>query len=264
MHDALRQKVPLFALVAWCVALLGVRMWYSGGRGNAFLLWNLILAVIPVLAGCGLQVLARRSGLVVPKILIFLFWLAFLPNAPYLVTDFVHLSQTPPVPQWFEVVLFASFAATGALLCYAAVTDVQEVVAARFGRALGWTVAVGSLLLSGFGIYLGRFLRWNSWDVVTPPSTLAHEVAYQLTHLRLHDSTWQVSIVYGVGLILGFIALRSISPAVLPPRRPAGVSSGQRQVGSESGRPPLKRHTNAAEASRVGRSNRKAVDDRSS
>ena len=210
MRDALRQKVPLFALVGWCVAMLGVRMWYSGGRGNAFLLWNLFLAVIPVLAGIGLRVLDARNGRIVAKILVFLVWLAFLPNAPYLVTDFVHLSQTPPVPQWYEVALFSSFAATGALLGFAAVADVQGVIAVRFGRVLGWFTAVGALLLCGFGIYLGRFLGWNSWDLVTSPSTLAHEVIYQLTHLRPHDPTWQVSIVYGIGLVLGYIALRSM------------------------------------------------------
>jgi len=220
MRDALRQKVPLFALVGWYVALLGVRMWYSGGRGNAFLLWNLFLAVVPVLAATGLQVLDRRDGRVVAKALLFLVWLAFLPNAPYLVTDFVHLSQTPPVPQWYEVALFSSFAATGALLCFAAVADVQGVIASRFGRVLGWVTAVGALLLCGFGIYLGRFLGWNSWDLVTAPSTLAHEVAYQLTHLRPHDPTWQVSIVYGIGLVLGYIALRSM---VQPPLRRRGA-----------------------------------------
>jgi uncharacterized membrane protein len=216
MLAVLKQKAALFALVAWCVALLAVRIRYSSSVGNAFLLWNLLLAVIPVLAACALQALDLHPGLTVPKVLAFVAWLAFLPNAPYLITDIVHLTQHPAVPQWFDVAMFASFAATGALLGYAAVADVHDVLAARVGSIFGWAVAIASLLASGFGIYLGRFLRWNSWDIVTAPSTLLRQVAYEISHLGVHDSTWQVSVVYGVGLVFGYVAMRSLRSSALP------------------------------------------------
>jgi uncharacterized membrane protein len=97
----------------------------------------------------------------------------------------------------------------------------MRLTAATSPSASGWAVAIASLLASGFGIYLGRFLRWNSWDIVTAPSSLLHQVAYEISHLGVHDSTWQVSVVYGVGLVFGYVAMRSLRSSALPrPRLP--------------------------------------------
>lgn len=214
MRAMLIQKSPMIALVGWCVALLGVRVWYSGGPGNSYLFWNLLLALVPFAAALVLRILAPRRGLIVPKAVALGLWLAFLPNAPYLVTDFVHLSHEAPVPLWFDVALFGSCAATGALLGYAAVADVECVLAAAFGKRVAAIVAFGSLLLCGYGIYLGRFLRWNSWDVVGSPGTLVHQIAREFAHPLAHTATWGVSAVYGLGLVLGYVALQSIAPAL--------------------------------------------------
>jgi uncharacterized membrane protein len=211
VQSILRQKFPLIALVAWCVALLGVRFLYAGSTMYSFLLWNVALAIVPAVAAVVMDIAAKRRGLGPLQALTFGVWLAFLPNAPYLVTDFMHLSRYQPVPLWFDVALFGSFAATGVLLGYAAVADVEAVLARRLGKAAGSAVALGSLLLCGFGIYLGRILRWNSWDVVTSPFALGRQIAHQLVHPLSHPGTWEVSAVYGLGLVLGYVALRSVA-----------------------------------------------------
>jgi uncharacterized membrane protein len=126
----------------------------------------------------------------------------------------MHLYRYQPVPMWYDIAMFGSFAATGVLIGYAAVADVESVLAERFGRRVGSAAAIGSLLLCGFGIYLGRILRWNSWDVVTSPLTLGRQIAHQVANPLSHVGTWEVSAVYGVGLVLGYIALRSMAPAV--------------------------------------------------
>ena len=111
------QRLPprllLFAAgVAGCAALLLVRGWYAQGLRFRFLAWNLVLAVIPALAAAAM---ARADHRRKPALVALwgVVWLLFLPNAPYLITDLVHLMPRPPVPYWFDIGLFAPFAAAG-------------------------------------------------------------------------------------------------------------------------------------------------------
>jgi uncharacterized membrane protein len=218
---ALRNRVLLFAaLIGWCGALLGARVVGSGSSYYLFLVWNLFLAVIPAAvaplfaaAMTGKSSLAVRAGT-------FAVWLVFLPNAPYLVSDFVHLIERPPVPVWYDIALLLSFAGTGMLLGYCSLGDVQAGVAHRHGPAAGWATVVVVLLLSGFGIYLGRFLRWNSWDVLTHPVELTGHILDRLLHPLSHPRTVAVTVIYGGGLVLGYVALRVLGgrPAAVPIR----------------------------------------------
>ncbi len=219
MREFARSKVPLIALVGWCVGMLVVRMVYSRSTVNTFLLWNLALAVVPVVASSLMALVGQRRGAVALKIVCFLVWLVFLPNAPYLVTDFVHLTDSPSVPLWYDVALFGSFAATGALLGYASVAEVESVLRTRLGAVWALAASVAALLLCGFGIYLGRFLRLNSWDVLTAPGSFGHQVVHEVVHPVSHPASWEVPVVYGFGLVLGYLALRGVAPLLAPATR---------------------------------------------
>ena len=201
----MRNRVLLFAaLLCWCIALLAVRIVYSHSLAYAFVGWNLFLAVIPAVAAA-LFVRARSTF---AKALTFVVWLAFLPNAPYIATDFVHLRMRPGVPLWFDVALLLSCAATGILLAFTSVADVQGVIAARYGQAIAWTFALAVLVLCGFGIYLGRFLRWNSWDLATEPFARMSYLAASATHPLAHPRTLAVTLIYGISLAIGYAAFR--------------------------------------------------------
>lgn len=206
MTNAIKRTLLFFALVCWCAALLVLRFvrWHT--LAYPFLAWNLILAVVPAVAALLLAGTANRFA----RVILFLVWLAFLPNAPYIVTDFVHLNPRPPVPLWYDIALLVSFAETGLLLAYSSVSDVHRVLQDRFGAVTGWTIALGSLVLSGFGIYLGRFLRWNSWDPLANPGRLAGAIAQRGINPLDHPRTIAVTAIYGVGLALGYIGLRLI------------------------------------------------------
>jgi uncharacterized membrane protein len=192
--------------------MLVVRRVQWGHIGFRFLVWNLVLGAVPLVAS-GLLVRADRDR---EKLFVraawFVIWLLFLPNAPYIVTDFIHLTPLPPVPLWFDVTVIYSFAAAGVILGYASVADVHALVARHRGRVAGWCVALGALLLAGFGVYLGRFVRWNSWDALIHPHRLINHVASRSLDPGGHPRSIGVTLVYGVGLMIGYLVMRSIVP----------------------------------------------------
>ena len=110
-------------------------------------------------------------------------WLMFFPNAPYILTDFQHLAhrgfQDPPV--WYDVMMLFWFALTGLMLGIVSLFLMQEIIRRAFGRWLGWTFVAVVTVLSSPGLYMGRFLRWNSWDILRNPTGIA---ARSITHAQ--------------------------------------------------------------------------------
>jgi uncharacterized membrane protein len=190
MHEAITMKerfIPsrqaraaLLSLIlasALCSSMIAARAIYTRQTDQIVFqpfLWNLFLAWVPLMAAMPLYTLrARGAKRPIIGTGLAIVWFLFFPNAPYIVTDLVHLYERPPVPFWFDMLTIMSFALTGLFLGYLSLYLVQELVRSRTGRWTSWAFVFGMLGLSAFGIYLGRFLRWNSWDVfVSPLSTL--------------------------------------------------------------------------------------------
>jgi uncharacterized membrane protein len=208
--DATRWTIP-GGLTLWCAALFVLRVERSGSLLYGFLLWNLFLAWIPWLAARAFRAssLCRASRLL--RLGWFTLWLLFLPNAPYILTDLLHLAPRPSVPLWYDLALLSSCAGTGLLLGYVSLFETQDAVEEQLGRTAGWIVAAGSLFLSGFGIYLGRFLRWNSWDPFTDPAGLFCDISDRLLNPTSYPRAYGVTLIFGIGLLLGYIALRVVT-----------------------------------------------------
>jgi uncharacterized membrane protein len=134
-----------------------------------FLVWNLVLAWIPLLLALGVYDAYRRGRSLLWVAPMIVLWLLFLPNAPYIVTDFVHLSASSRAPLWFDGVELSAFAWTGMLLGFVSLYLVHAVLRDRYGASFGWSAVLFVLALSGVGVYLGRVKRWNSWDLLTQP-----------------------------------------------------------------------------------------------
>ena len=192
----MKRLLAFTALLAWCGALLVLRAWRAQNTIYFFLVWNLFLAVIPFLAALAFE----RAKWLATRSATFAVWLLFLPNAPYIVTDFIHLRARPPVPLWFDILLLLSCAGTGLLLGYGSVMIVQRVVERRVGKRTGWTSPRLRSVLSAFGIYLGRFVRFNSWEALTDPMPLFSDIAYRLMNPMQHPRTFVVTALYGVAL----------------------------------------------------------------
>ena len=172
--------IVLAVLSLAAVGLLAIRLDRVGRPAFTFLVWNLFLAWVPFVLSLGVAALHRYRG---PRPLLWGLgagWLLFLPNAPYILTDFMHLGRVGGAPLWFDAALIGTFAVTGLILGLVSLLVVNHVAEARAGRVVGWAVAVSSLLLSAVGIYLGRFVRFNSWDIVTDPHGLVAVVLQRL------------------------------------------------------------------------------------
>ena len=166
-----------------CVLLVVARAAYTLTGAYADLLWNLFLAWLPLLIALLIYRLHGRSsrfGWVLIGICAF-FWLLFLPNAPYLLTDIIKLRVRGYVPIWYDLILLISFAWTGTLLGLTSLYLMQQLVRRSVGAAISWIFAVLVVALSGFGVYLGRFPRFNSWDLFTSPQGLLSQVWQQFS-----------------------------------------------------------------------------------
>lgn len=212
MHDILKSAdvkrfVVVSTLLCWCFCMIVVRIDRTGSGYYRFLITNLFLACVPLFLSTALRIANRWKFPRLIQLATFGLWLLFLPNAPYILTDILHLTRANHAPVWYDLALLLSCSGTGLLVGYLSLIDVQGIVARRFGTAYGWIFAVVSLVLSGFAMYLGRFLRWNSWDVLVAP-TKVFEILGAMTQPWAHTRPLAVTIVFGVIFALGYVSVR--------------------------------------------------------
>lgn len=195
---------------ALAVGLLALRCARLHSWDQLWLTWNLLLAWVPYLAGLATVGLWRRDParlgrLIVPAAL----WLAFLPNAPYIITDFIHVRARADLPWlfWYDMVNMALLAWTGCVLGALSLGMIQRIVASYLGRALSWLFVLGTAGLCGCGIYLGRFARWNSWDVLTNPRALASDLLPALLQPAAYLRPWALSGLFAAFFLISYLLL---------------------------------------------------------
>jgi uncharacterized membrane protein len=196
--------IALVLVSVFSVALVTVRAMYSGELLFIFLLWNLFLAWLPV-AFAWLALRMRKWPLAALSVT--LPWLLFFPNAPYMLTDLLHLKARAHVPLWYDLILLLTFAVLGLFLGFVSLRMMQDLINGYFGFAAGWLFALAALGAGGLGIYIGRFLRWNSWDLFTRPLLLMGDIWASLGQPR----TAVVSGLLAVLLLFAYV-LFSVAP----------------------------------------------------
>ena len=187
-------RIVLALLLASClsIAMLAVRIMYTQHITYIFLAWNLFLAWLPFTFALTAYQLRGRPLLMLPFCGL---WLLFLPNAPYIITDLMHLNFSSSMPIWYDTIMLFSFALTGLLLGFLSLYLMQALVVRRFGWEWGWLFVALMLGLSGLGVYIGRFLRWNSWDIFTDPLTLLQSLLDPELFLKAFVVTTLLSLV---------------------------------------------------------------------
>ncbi|MFP4438190.1 MAG: DUF1361 domain-containing protein [Chloroflexaceae bacterium] len=194
----------LLSSILACGILFG-RLYVTRSWQYYFLVWNLFLAWLPYLGSLWAASIQRRYPhhwwrLLLPGG----FWLLFLPNAPYILTDFVHL-QHQTFLWWYDTGLLLAFAWTGCFLAVASLQSMQTLVEHFAGRVAGWLLVLGSVGLSGVGMYLGRFLRWNSWDLLLNPRAVLSDVTAIMLNPFNHLHTCAVTGMFAMLLLICYI-----------------------------------------------------------
>lgn len=208
-------STPILALVlASCVSVgLILGRIFSSGRGAYLgLIWNLFLAWLPlVFALLALDRYERASqrdwrfGVFTGA------WLLFFPNSPYIFTDIFHLVTHSYFHFWIDLVLVLCCAFTGLVLGFLSLYLMQGIVARLYGAVMGWLFIAATAILGSFGIYLGRFLRFNSWDVVTRPRHLYHGIGQWAADPFAHSTTFAFPVLFALFLFVSYLTLYTLT-----------------------------------------------------
>ncbi len=207
-------RAKLIALLgiscAMSLGMVFVRVDYTDSLRYMWLIWNLFLALIPFAISSFMLSHPRtvRPGWIFGLALAL--WLLFFPNAPYVITDFIHLRPSG-VPLWYDLLLIMSFAWNGLLFGLISLSDMQEMIRRKFGSVQAWVFVGATLLLTGFGIYLGRFLRWNSWDLFTNPAALFSDIADRVLNPLEHLPTYTFTFGFAAFLLLAYLVFKQFA-----------------------------------------------------
>ncbi len=199
-----RYRIVLLLIISmiFCIVLLMIRMKITHSFFYLFLVWNLFLAIIPYVITTYLISKPKLNKFLFA--LMFTIWLLFLPNSPYIITDLLHLRLSPLDILWLDVLIVISFAMNGLVLCFLSILDMELLLRKYFSSKKVIFIVIAIFFLVGFGIYLGRFLRFNSWDILQHPFALLKDILQIIYQPNHHLNALLFSFSFGTFLSIGF------------------------------------------------------------
>lgn len=198
-HIQLLKKILSLSLVAGILGL--IRFFVTEQTSYLWLNWNLFLALIPILFAW-LVILSKNKWL---RFILILVWLGFLPNAPYIITDFIHLDDVGPNSMlWFDALMIFTYSIAG-LLAWVLSFDILR-NELRWKKWSIWIIGI----LSGFGLYLGRYIRFNTWDIVTQPLSLLEKVGLIIIDPVGHDPVIAMTFAFTMFLSIFYLLLQPL------------------------------------------------------
>lgn len=204
----------LAASVAFSMLMVMARIVYTGELTFTMLVWNLFLAYVPFFITGWLQNHPNWIEVRWKFAAAFLCWLVFVPNSFYIITDLFHLRGYYSMPMWFDLALILSFAWNGLLVGVLSVRDMERMTRLHLGYRNELYFIYPIMFLNAFGVYIGRYLRFNSWDIIASPFGLAFDIVDILVHPVVYKNAWAMVICYGTLMSLIYITLKKISRAL--------------------------------------------------
>ncbi|MBC7848501.1 MAG: DUF1361 domain-containing protein [Chitinophagaceae bacterium] len=189
-------------------------MIYTGRFVFLFLIWNLFLAYIPYAITNFLQYhpdWIERKLRFVPA---FIVWLLFIPNSFYILTDLFHLGEIHALPLWYDLVLLLSFAWNGLLLGIVSVRQMEKIVTFTWKPVRIWLFVYPIMWLNALGIYIGRYMRYNSWDVLTDPFHLLADIGNMLLHPIEYRFAWGMVFCFSIFMTIIYTVLKRLARVI--------------------------------------------------
>lgn len=201
----------LFVSIIFSLVLVGARILRTHQLLYITLVWNLFLAWIPY----GISLILKRRGSWFRSPIAFFgiicLWLLFFPNAPYIITDLFHLKPQHTVPLWYDLMLIFSFAWNGLILGYLSLMNMEGEVSRRLGPGITRGFVVAVIALGAYGVFLGRYLRWNSWDLFTNPFGLVLEMGYMAMHPLRYTGAWGMTLLLAILIGIMYLTLKKLA-----------------------------------------------------
>lgn len=172
-----------------------------------FLVWNLFLAVIPFAITTTLISKSKPSK--ITMLLSFGVWLLFLPNAPYIITDLLHLRSSQQYLMWLDVLVIVSFAFNGLILFMLSLSDMEKLLKLYLKPNVVFASMIAIFGLTAFGVYLGRFLRYNSWEIINNPIGLFSDIINIIFQPNIE--AWIFTLTFGAFLAMTYWVLKAFS-----------------------------------------------------
>lgn len=201
----------LFLWVCFSILLLTARIASTHTLTSASLAWNLFLAYIPFAIS---KWLYGNTALIKNKWIFagaFICWLLFIPNSFYIITDLFHLHDNRNAPLWFDLLLIFSFAWNGLLMGVLSVRQMEKITRIFFPFRNEIAFLYPVMWLNALGIYIGRYLRYNTWDVITSPFSLTTDMLRLLMHPMLYKNEWAMVFCFSVFMTLLYLTVKKIS-----------------------------------------------------
>lgn len=191
--------------------LILFRFFYSGGKQYFFLSWNIFLAWVPYVLSTQFSIYRKKEKW--KQLFLFASWLLFFPNALYIVTDLVHLRDESNMPWWFDAMLIFSAAFAGLLMAFVSLRNIEKYLASVFPKTNVQVFTVALLFLGSFGVYLGRFERWNSWNIVNDPFQLAFNILDCIINPVDNIKVWAITALFTGVYSLLYYSIRYLPKA---------------------------------------------------
>jgi uncharacterized membrane protein len=208
----------LLTSVGFGFLLLMARTVYTGGFTFTFLVWNLFLAFVPY----GISyTLTLRPAWIESRwkfASIFLVWLVFVPNSFYMLTDLFHLYDSWAVPRWYDLLLIFCFAWNALLMGVLSVRHMEKIIQATWLYRFEWLFIYPVMVLNALGVYIGRYLRFNSWDIISNPFSLILDIGHMLLHPIWYKNAWAMVFCFSFFLSILYFTLRKINRDTLHTR----------------------------------------------
>ncbi|AZA59504.1 DUF1361 domain-containing protein [Chryseobacterium shandongense] len=198
----------LIVMTLFCFSLSLFRYYISETKVFLFLNWNLFLAWIPFFISSFLVIFKIRSKL--SLVVAITVWILFFPNSPYILTDLFHLRNRNSIPIWYDLVVILSYAWTGLFCGFVSLLDIEKLLSDYCRRSVINIMTISFLFITSFGVYLGRFLRWNSWDILSNPFGLFNDILLRIVYPTNHIQTWGVTVFMGVMLNFMYFMMKSV------------------------------------------------------